>query len=133
MNQMGQHLFGPPSVKGWDGGRAWINTSTLFTRQNLAAYLITGEAPAARRRNQQSQRSRRGPTYNPMFMLEGLRDPSPAVVVDHLAATLLANELHAQRREPLIAFLEGRGNRVTRDDVVALLLLMTALPEFQLC
>ncbi|MEE2913000.1 MAG: DUF1800 domain-containing protein, partial [Planctomycetota bacterium] len=29
---MGQRLFGPPSVKGWDGGRSWINTSTMFMR-----------------------------------------------------------------------------------------------------
>ena len=42
---MGQNLFQPPNVKGWDGGRGWINTSTLFTRQNLLVYLLTGRSP----------------------------------------------------------------------------------------
>jgi uncharacterized protein (DUF1800 family) len=42
---MGQNLFEPPNVKGWDGGRAWINTSTLFVRQNVAIYLLTGKRP----------------------------------------------------------------------------------------
>lgn len=33
---MGQTLFAPPSVAGWDGGPAWINTTTLLARSNLA-------------------------------------------------------------------------------------------------
>ena len=33
---MGQDLFAPPSVKGWDGGVAWINTSTLMSRISFA-------------------------------------------------------------------------------------------------
>ena len=36
LRQMGQVPFNPPSVKGWDGGKAWISTSTLLTRYNLA-------------------------------------------------------------------------------------------------
>src|SRR5437660_6846778 len=44
MRQMGQILFAPPSVKGWDGGRAWISTSTLLFRYNFANSLITGDA-----------------------------------------------------------------------------------------
>src|SRR5207253_5182394 len=43
MHEMGQILFAPPSVKGWDGGRAWINTSTLLFRYNFANYLINGD------------------------------------------------------------------------------------------
>jgi uncharacterized protein (DUF1800 family) len=42
MAQMGQDLFQPPNVKGWDGGRAWINTSTLFIRYNMTQGLING-------------------------------------------------------------------------------------------
>lgn len=33
--QLGQDLFYPPNVKGWDGGRTWINANTLLTRYNL--------------------------------------------------------------------------------------------------
>ncbi len=33
---MGQRLFEPPGVKGWDGGRRWINSSTMLVRMNTA-------------------------------------------------------------------------------------------------
>jgi uncharacterized protein (DUF1800 family) len=39
LEQLGQNLFNPPSVKGWDGGRTWLNGQTLLTRQNLALTL----------------------------------------------------------------------------------------------
>ena len=45
MNMMGQNIFFPPSVKGWDGGRSWINTATLFIRQNISCFLLTGRTP----------------------------------------------------------------------------------------
>jgi len=36
MRAMGQDLLAPPTVKGWDGGENWINTSTLLARINFA-------------------------------------------------------------------------------------------------
>jgi uncharacterized protein (DUF1800 family) len=41
--EAGQRLFFPPTVKGWDGGRAWINAATIFNRANLAGALLTGK------------------------------------------------------------------------------------------
>ena len=38
---MGQSLFYPPSVKGWDGGRSWINASTVLARANLISDIAT--------------------------------------------------------------------------------------------
>lgn len=40
--QMGQGVFFPPNVKGWDGGREWINSSTLVSRANLVWGLVGG-------------------------------------------------------------------------------------------
>jgi uncharacterized protein (DUF1800 family) len=40
---LGQLLFDPPNVAGWQGGRAWINNSTLMLRLNLVRYLINRE------------------------------------------------------------------------------------------
>jgi hypothetical protein len=40
---LGQRVFQPPNVKGWDGGRTWINPSTLLQRQNLLRYLLFPE------------------------------------------------------------------------------------------
>jgi uncharacterized protein (DUF1800 family) len=46
MRAMGQQLFYPPNVKGWDGGKAWINTNTLLIRYNFANYLVSGVVPS---------------------------------------------------------------------------------------
>ncbi len=39
---MGQLLFAPPNVKGWRGGQAWLNTSTVLARVNFAQALVMG-------------------------------------------------------------------------------------------
>jgi uncharacterized protein (DUF1800 family) len=44
--RMGQLLLQPDTVKGWDGGREWINDTTLLQRMQLAAALsLGGSAP----------------------------------------------------------------------------------------
>jgi uncharacterized protein (DUF1800 family) len=40
---LGQDLLNPPNVKGWDGGFAWVSSSTLILRANLARVLVLGE------------------------------------------------------------------------------------------
>jgi len=42
---LGQVPFYPPNVKGWDYGRAWINSNTLLLRANMANYLVNGIVP----------------------------------------------------------------------------------------
>jgi uncharacterized protein (DUF1800 family) len=44
--RMGQHLFEPPSVAGWDGGLSWINSTALLARANLSLGLLS-DADAA--------------------------------------------------------------------------------------
>jgi uncharacterized protein (DUF1800 family) len=41
LTRMGQTLFNPPTVAGWDEGLLWINTATLFERANFANSLAT--------------------------------------------------------------------------------------------
>jgi uncharacterized protein (DUF1800 family) len=41
LEQMGQSLFAPPNVKGWEGGRSWLNTSTVLARHNFAENVMT--------------------------------------------------------------------------------------------
>jgi Protein of unknown function (DUF1800) len=43
--QLGQLPFYPPNVKGWDGGKSWINTATLAYRYELARELVSGILP----------------------------------------------------------------------------------------
>ncbi|HVV00653.1 MAG TPA: DUF1800 domain-containing protein [Verrucomicrobiae bacterium] len=44
---LGQDLFAPPNVKGWDGGLNWITTSNLLARYNDAAALVNGDVSSA--------------------------------------------------------------------------------------
>ena len=48
---LGQNLYHPPTVKGWTGGRHWINSATLVRRHNLAMALLRGSGPYANKLN----------------------------------------------------------------------------------
>jgi len=39
-DMLGQRLFWPPSVKGWEGGMSWITTSTLMNRSNVTGAML---------------------------------------------------------------------------------------------
>ena len=41
-SSLGQALFEPPNVKGWEGGAAWITTANLLHRYNLASVIVEG-------------------------------------------------------------------------------------------
>lgn len=43
LRTIGHAVFFPPNVKGWDGGRTWINSSTLVGRANLIYELVNHE------------------------------------------------------------------------------------------
>jgi uncharacterized protein (DUF1800 family) len=40
---LGQDVFEPPSVKGWEGGRLWINSSSILLRTNFATELASSD------------------------------------------------------------------------------------------
>jgi uncharacterized protein (DUF1800 family) len=42
LGQLGQNLFEPPNVKGWDGGIAWINTASISRRYEYGSWLVEG-------------------------------------------------------------------------------------------
>jgi uncharacterized protein (DUF1800 family) len=43
ISRMGQELFYPPNVGGWQGGRAWLSTRAVLARTNYAAALVAGQ------------------------------------------------------------------------------------------
>ncbi|MCI0651876.1 MAG: DUF1800 domain-containing protein [Planctomycetes bacterium] len=45
---MGQDLLRPPSVKGWDGGASWLNSSTLLARYRFGLEVAAGGELSAR-------------------------------------------------------------------------------------
>jgi hypothetical protein len=132
LDLMGQNLLLPPSVKGWDGGRSWINTSTVFVRQNILAFLLTGKKPRGYDANADEMK------YDPMPLLEELAKASPgsekdpSAVADYLLRLTLGNAPDAAKTE-LVSLSKTTGGSVTRELVIGYLLLITAMPEYQLC
>jgi hypothetical protein len=104
---MGQDLFFPPSVKGWDGGKAWINTSTLLARQNFANAIVNSVLP-----DSSFQLNKRDPTLPKIIqtnaavakLLGDAKKLSPDQLVDTLADALLHAPLPDKQRQDLIAF-----------------------------
>jgi Protein of unknown function (DUF1800) len=43
MVTMGQQLFEPPDVAGWDLGQAWFTSGAMLARMNFAAQLATNQ------------------------------------------------------------------------------------------
>lgn len=118
LRELGQMLFFPPNVKGWSGGRTWIDSATLLGRANLVRSLV--ESPDTRFG---------GGTLEEYLDRRGL-DTSQAIV-DWLSDVLIAVPLAQDVREQLCARLDRE--RVPRGAALKQLLhLLGSLPEFQL-
>ncbi|MBC7819209.1 MAG: DUF1800 family protein, partial [Planctomycetaceae bacterium] len=132
--ELGQELFAPPSVKGWDGGPAWLNTATLLARHNVAWAMLSGE-PLVRATNDNYGRPL------PSFKV----DVSPRVresaalsasqQVTSWLDTLLHGDVPAAARESLEQWMTARSasGLSPRQLTVEFAHTLTALPEFQLC
>ncbi len=132
LDLMGQALFYPPSVKGWDGGRAWINTSTMFVRQNTLSYMLTGTMPQGHDRSGEEERYDGEALLGSLLSAQPDARGDPARVVDYLLRFTIGRSPSSARQE-LEAFVRAHGGRVTGDILTGLLLLITAMPEYQLC
>jgi uncharacterized protein (DUF1800 family) len=111
LSRLGQTLFAPPSVKGWDEGTAWINSSTLLLRYNTAETLL----PPPRSPSWQSI----APPHLP-----------PDQLCDSLAWRLFQDPLPDDLRQRAMTFLaESDDTPAARRELAALLM---KTPEFQL-
>ncbi len=43
LSEIGQRPLFPPNVKGWEGGRTWINASTILARANLINEILSSD------------------------------------------------------------------------------------------
>ncbi|HUE40411.1 MAG TPA: DUF1800 domain-containing protein, partial [Chthoniobacterales bacterium] len=145
MRQMGQILFAPPNVKGWDGGKQWISTSTLLFRYNFANYLINGDTilpPNLRqprqgadvgfgRAAQYAEQIKRDPIEVGKLVPADLRK-KPHEVVDLLAKRFFQTRPAQKEIDAFAQFLESRGSEITDENFRELIHLMMSTPQFQL-
>ncbi|RIK81608.1 MAG: DUF1800 domain-containing protein [Planctomycetota bacterium] len=130
---MGQDLFQPPNVKGWPGGRDWINSRLVFARYNSLANLVD----PSRRGKRQAEGG-----FDVIAAVEARRFANAGEVVDYLAGACLSVPLAESKRQALIDYLDnGRPFPASkewdskRDEVNArlraVLVLMICMPEYQ--
>ena len=116
---LGQNVFFPPNVKGWDGGRTWINSSTLLGRANLVRELVrSGESRFAADAGLSDVADRAGVE-------------TPDQVVDWLLELLVAVPVPQPAREPLVVLASERSSD-RNQQVARVVQAIGALPEFQL-
>jgi uncharacterized protein (DUF1800 family) len=136
LRQLGQVPFAPPNVKGWDGGRAWITTSTLLLRYNFANFVV-GKGPLRMRK---AGKPDRGPDFdvNPQTQMDlaKIAPPelrvNPKALVAKLAMRLFQSPLSARDTEPFTSFLQQKQPDTSDETVQELLHLMMSTPQFQL-
>jgi len=90
LSRMGQRLFYPPDVKGWDGGAAWLNSQTLIARENFASGLMTRMSDAG-------------------WLGAAVRTMNPPVVARAVVDTILQGDVSSGSTARLVAYLAGSG------------------------
>ncbi len=132
MAGMGQELFAPPSVKGWDGERDWISSNAWLARGRFAE--ILSHAPAEER-------------FGPLLPLQShvpFHEPDPAHYVNHYVERLVQGRVSDSKRRELISFMfrtdEGENPEVFEREPEfrmhksrGLIRLILTLPEYHVC
>jgi uncharacterized protein (DUF1800 family) len=114
-DRQGQELFYPPNVKGWDGGKTWLNSTTLLERGNWGNDLVWGNADFGMR------------PYDPLAWA-ARHGIAPDRTPDALTELLLQGELDSGAR----ALVRQAGHDGTADGLRKALQLVLHCPEFQL-
>ena len=93
MARMGQNLFEPPNVKGWDGGMSWIATDTIMERFNFAARIATQKFDA------------KEGYINPVVLANQFDAKNAQDMVDHFLDRLVDKDVPANARKQLLAYV----------------------------
>ncbi|MEM1166139.1 MAG: DUF1800 domain-containing protein [Planctomycetota bacterium] len=132
LSVMGQEPLQPPNVAGWPGGRSWINTSTLFVRQNILAYMLTGKLPSGFDPDAAVERYDATPMADDLAAgeIDGLSDP--VLALPHLCRFMLGRPALPRQLDVLTAYVDTRGGRLDPPTLSGCMALITAMPEYQL-
>jgi hypothetical protein len=142
LRQMGQTLYQPPNVRGWVGGRLWINSSTLAARRQLVQALFSPFNDANLNADELVEIAAARAEGRARFVVgsDSLRDYAslePARAADRFIDYLLPVKPDSSVRDALRDFLSSevdaasRRARLERVRNAAVTLLQS--PEYQLC
>jgi len=142
LRTLGQDLFAPPNVKGWDEGFAWISTSTLLARYNYSALLAEGvmaagemanrpRAMAAGRRMANRARAGRTGAVDVRKILTDEERRDKTLLLGALQKRLLQSNLKPKQERALREYLESKGD-LDDDEIRGAMRLIMSTPEYQL-
>lgn len=131
---LGQILFMPPNVAGWEGGRAWIDNATLLLRLNFIPFLLRKtelkvQLTEQPERNTDGRLNNLQLTVDPKPLANTFRKPVGDALRKAMSTYLLAVE-------PKVSpALERWVKQYSRADerVIYQAILLMSLPEYQLC
>src|SRR5262249_55467017 len=111
LKDLGQSLFAPPNVKGWVGGKAWLNSATLLARHNLAYALVSpvdGQQGQPQPVNIGRRRGEGGPgaSTNPVTLVKKYGGKSAEEQIAWGLNLLLQGDVPPAAKEKLVTFLE---------------------------
>lgn len=137
LNQMGQVPLAPPNVKGWPGGRLWINTSTLFVRYNTGVWLSGGDVPDFGRMKMGkglppiAGRARvKGGTVE--FVPDAPEELQTAEqVADYWVHRMIQRPVSPEKMQTLVDALAGEPQNPK--NVKKMVQLIVSMPDYQLC
>ncbi len=140
LRQMGQMLFNPPNVRGWVGGRSWINAATFAVRRQLVEALFAPIREDALNADEEldliAARAAGATAFSagPEQFAALVKLP-PADATDGLLGSFLALPAAPQFRDTVRQFLANEpgdeSHRLRRLQRAAVILLQS--PEYQLC
>ena len=140
LRQLGEELFNPPNVKGWDGGVAWVTTNSLLDRYNFAAALVEGDKVPLPGLMGQMRGLMNSIDEDPFVQLSPIDVTSLFTPVDLSTPTnfltalqdrFLKAELRPARLAPLSDFLKTR-SPIEDADIRKAIRLVMCTPEYQL-
>jgi ABC-type transport system substrate-binding protein len=116
MSNMGQQLYEPPDVNGWEAGPGWVSTSGMLTRMNFASTLAANQRfNLARDLQPYRQTPERVMEYmNARFRTMGFAPAQTTAMIDYLKSTpWTGTDAQLQQRIPgLTRLMVGSGEYV---------------------
>ncbi len=137
---LGQDLFAPPNVKGWDGGISWITTNNLLARYNQAEMLVYGNNQLqlnTRNRGMKFIENRFNRLHNAATPVEVTKiltveeRSDKSALLDALQKRLLQARLKPKQEGALREHLEHRA-ALDEHNILEIIRLMMSTPEYQL-
>ncbi len=132
---MGQQFFNPPNVRGWVGGRHWINSATLSARRATVESLLNPIRPnslnADEQRAMESVLNEREVNFTiPQEQLVAMANVPPAILAKRLAERLYANPDASHLEE---VFTKLKQSKQGRSLGAAYLTAALTAPAYHLC